>query len=141
MEASVLAYFFAVIVDIVVIIIFGFIKYVRIVKKEKLRPVIWAFIVWLFCNLVRNLLIIFSAGENALLNRGEIVWMIRWAVAEEHLVLLIVGILFFIENTTVDSPAPSMSIPRPLKKLFSLWTKTPATTKLSEDATVEEIKT
>ncbi len=106
MEASVTPYFFAVIADILVLGIFIFIKYVRIMRREKTRPLVWAFILWLCFNLTRNLLIILSAGTNATINRGDVLWLIRWSVVAEHAMLLLIGGLFFTENTTFAHVLP-----------------------------------
>lgn len=97
MDISALPYFYAVIANCIVLVIFGFIQWLQ---KPK-RIIIWFFIVWICFDLMRCLLIVLSAGANGVIDRNSIIWLIRADVVLEHTILLGVAVLFFVENSTL----------------------------------------
>jgi len=102
MDVSAIPYFYAVIVDVLLLAIGGFVQW-RLTKLKTPRQMLAFGLTWLAVNLIRSLLVVLSAGTSGAIDRMDVVWLIRAAVVVEHTILLACVYPFLMENTTLGS--------------------------------------
>lgn len=95
MHASALPYFLYFLVDLISVLIFV------VVNVKLKRPVLsWAQR-WLIAGTVRYAMVVFSSGEQAIIDRDVVIWWIRSLVALEAILYICVMIAFVHENVNI----------------------------------------
>lgn len=92
MDVSALPYLYSLLADVLLLLIGGFVQW------RQQRSVLMVMLIWLTVDAVRSLLIILSAGSHAMLDRDQVVWLIRATWILQTTVLIVAVFPFLREN-------------------------------------------